>query len=145
MTSPKSRTAIRYQAVYDDLLERVRQGVLRPGQRLSPERTLCREFGVSMITVRRALQMLAEEGVIEHKTPVEKSDTFCCTDTELSEIGRLVKELENHFNEPQDIEWAITEDIGFPDVILLQARPAVVVKKSASDAVVDMMVGMFRK
>jgi pyruvate,water dikinase len=88
---------------------------------------------------------LAAEGVIEQKTPVEKSDTFCCTDTELSEIGRLAKELENHFNEPQDIEWAITEDRGFPEVILLQARPAVVVKRSASDAVLDMMVGMFRK
>ena len=89
--------------------------------------------------------LLASEGVIEQKTPNEKSNTFCCTDTELSEIGRLVKELESHFNEPQDIEWAITEDRGSPDVILLQARPAVVVKKSASDAVLDMMVGMFRK
>jgi pyruvate,water dikinase len=88
---------------------------------------------------------LAADGVIEQETPVEKGNAFCCTDTELSEIGRLAKELENHFNEPQDIEWAITEDRGFSSVILLQARPAVVVKKSASDAVVDMMVGMFRK
>lgn len=86
-----------------------------------------------------------DDGVIEQKTPVEKVNAFCCTDTELSEIGRLAKELENHFNEPQDIEWAITEDRGVSNIMLLQARPAVVVKKSASDTLADMMVGMFRK
>ena len=89
--------------------------------------------------------LLATEGVIEQKTSIEKRNAFCCTDTELTEIGRLAKELENHFNKPQDIEWAITEDRDLSKVILLQARPAVVVKKSASDTVLDMMVGMFKQ
>jgi len=89
--------------------------------------------------------LIADKGVIEQKTPFEKSNSFCCTDTELSEIGRLAKELENHFDTPQDIEWAITEDKGLSNVILLQARPEVIVKKSASDAILDMMVGMFRQ
>jgi len=83
--------------------------------------------------------------VAELETPPEKSCAFCCSEEELAEIGRLTKELEKHFGVPQDIEWAVAEDRPFPNVVLLQARQAVVVKKTASDAVVDLMLGMLRR
>lgn len=83
-------------------------------------------------------------GVIMQDTPQEKACTFCCSNEELAEIGRLAKELEKHFGVPQDIEWAVADDRPFPNVVLLQARAAVVIKKTAADSVVDMMLGMFR-
>ena len=87
---------------------------------------------------------LLDTGVVMQDTPAEKSCALCCTEEELAEIGRLAKRLEEHFGVPQDIEWAVAEDRPFPNVVLLQARAAVVVKKTAVDSVVDMMLGMFQ-
>lgn len=54
-----------YQQVRDALAERIATGSLRPGQRLPAERQLCETFGVSRVTVRRALGALVEEGLVE--------------------------------------------------------------------------------
>lgn len=40
------------------------KGVLRPGVRLAPERELCRQLGISRVTLRKALGHLVEEGVL---------------------------------------------------------------------------------
>jgi pyruvate,water dikinase len=83
-----------------------------------------------------------ESGVCEEETPAEKSCTFCLSEEEAKEIGRLGKILESHFNAPQDTEWAIDQDLDFPEsVILLQTRPEVIAQqKTPVDQVVDLML-----
>ena len=84
-------------------------------------------------------------GVAEEETPAEMCGMFCVRDEELKEIGRLGKILEEHFQVPQDTEWAIDEDLKFPEsVILLQTRPAVIVEQKAPvDQVLDLMLSRF--
>lgn len=49
------------------LHDEIDRGVIAPGDPLPTEQTLCEQFGVSRITVRRALADLAEQGYIERK------------------------------------------------------------------------------
>ena len=84
-------------------------------------------------------------GVTEEATPSDMCGLFCVSDEELKEIGRLGKILEEHFDVPQDSEWAIDADFAFPEnVVLLQTRPEIIAeKKSPLDAVLDMMIDRF--
>lgn len=88
-----------------------------------------------------------EIGVTEEETPSEKMKAFCLSEEEAQEIGRLGKLLEAHFDVPQDTEWAIDDDLRFPEnVILLQTRPEVIAQqKKPVDKVVDMMLTRFIK
>ena len=83
-----------------------------------------------------------EMGVAEEDTPTEKSCTFCLSDGEAKEVGRLGKILESHFDAPQDTEWAVDQDLDFPEsVILLQTRPEVIAQqRTPADRVVDLML-----
>jgi pyruvate, water dikinase len=81
-------------------------------------------------------------GTKEIKTPEEMCARFCVSEEEAAEIGRLGKCLEEHFNAPQDSEWAIDRDFTFPEnVILLQTRAEVIAKpKDPVDKLLDMMM-----
>jgi GntR family transcriptional regulator len=52
------------------LHDEIDRGVLAPGDSLPTEQTLCDQFGISRITVRRALADLAEQGYIERRQGV---------------------------------------------------------------------------
>ncbi len=52
------------------LHDEIDRGVMAPGEALPTEQTLCEQFGVSRITVRRALADLAEQGYIERRQGV---------------------------------------------------------------------------
>jgi pyruvate,water dikinase len=84
-----------------------------------------------------------ECGVEDAENLPDKVCAFCLNDAEVKEIGKLANMLEAHFGSPQDIEWAVDEDMPFPNIILLQTRPVVIAKQTPVDQVVDLMVGMF--
>lgn len=54
---------IRYQQIADDL--RARLGAVGVGEVLPSEADLSQEFGVSRVTIRRALEILREEGLVD--------------------------------------------------------------------------------
>lgn len=53
-----------YRQIADSLMTKIVSGALPPGASLPPVSTLCREYGVSHITILRALELLARRGAI---------------------------------------------------------------------------------
>ena len=60
---PVSRT----QMVVDKMIESMVSGVLRDGELLPPENTLCEIFGVSRSILREAMHVLAAKGLVDVK------------------------------------------------------------------------------
>jgi GntR family transcriptional regulator, frlABCD operon transcriptional regulator len=56
-----------YQQLKDGLRSAIVSGRYRPGQPIPPEPHLCADFGVSRITVRRAIAELQDDGLLEKR------------------------------------------------------------------------------
>ena len=54
----------RYHQIAQSLRERITEGRPAPGQRLDNQRSLAREFGVTLMTLRQALEVLERDGLI---------------------------------------------------------------------------------
>src|SRR3954452_20209453 len=54
----------RFAQIADILRDRIQRGVHAPGSPLPSEPELAREFGVSRITINRAVGMLRSEGIV---------------------------------------------------------------------------------
>jgi GntR family transcriptional regulator len=54
-----------YHRVYLEISKEISSGALQPGDRLPSERWLCDELGVSRATVRRAIEELTADGLVE--------------------------------------------------------------------------------
>ena len=64
---------------------------------------------------------------VHAKVPKEKQDQPCITDHEIQKLAELARSIEKHYGKPQDIEWAIDQDIPSPNnVFIVQARPETV-------------------
>ncbi|TAN30878.1 GntR family transcriptional regulator [bacterium] len=53
-----------YLRIYRDLKDRIGASALAPGERLSTQRELAQEYGVTVMTVRQALQLLEQEELV---------------------------------------------------------------------------------
>ena len=94
-----------YKAIAEELREELRE--IQPGSKLPPERVLCERFRVERTTVRRALTLLSDEGLIEKKPGYgsvvrdnsKQLITFLTTSGSENSTTR-VNELEHHFMSP---------------------------------------------
>ncbi len=79
------------------------------------------------------------------KLPPEKANAPCLTDEEIIKLAEYAKKIEQHYGKAMDIEWAIDENLSFPqNVYIVQARPETVWSarkaeeaKPAEEGVVD--------
>jgi pyruvate,water dikinase len=80
---------------------------------------------------------------------VEKQNQQCVNDEALLELVRLGKLAEAHYQSAQDLEWAIDEDLPYPEnIFLVQSRPVTKAgkpKQSDADIIIDMMSSLFRR
>lgn len=57
----------RYRQVYIALRQQLEERLLSPGARIPPDRELVERFGVSRLTIAKAISRLAEEGYLERR------------------------------------------------------------------------------
>ena len=57
----------RYHQIAQSLRERIQAGTPAPGARLDNQRSLAREFGVTLMTLRQALELLERDGLITRR------------------------------------------------------------------------------
>jgi DNA-binding GntR family transcriptional regulator len=85
-----------YAQLANILRRQVAAGIFRPGDQLPSEAMLCQSYQVSPMTVRRTINLLAEEGVV---STAQGRGTF----VKALELGRAafgLQELQDLFNDP---------------------------------------------
>ena len=77
---------IRYREIAEDLAARLRAGELGAGRLLPSEATLCLRYAASRVTVRRALEALRGEGLVDSR---QGFGWFVAADPLRQALGRL--------------------------------------------------------
>jgi len=86
-----------YVQLVNILRDQVANGTYRPGDRLPSESELCARYGVSPMTVRRSINILADQGIVD---PVQGLGTFA-KPIELSAARFDLKNLERQLSGDQ--------------------------------------------
>lgn len=63
---PSKTKKLKHVRVYDKLYEQIKNGIYRPGDQLPPENTLSASMKVSRMTLRKALMLLQEDGLLKN-------------------------------------------------------------------------------
>ncbi len=84
-----------------------------------------------------------EKGAEWAEVPENMRDMPCVSDEEIIEISKVAKAVEKKLACAQDMEWAVDQDLPFPESIFwLQTRPAKVQAKkpqSTTDQILDLL------
>jgi GntR family transcriptional regulator of arabinose operon len=73
-----------YQQIQNKIIEQIKEGKLRVGDRVPSEKELMNEFHVSQITTKNALAGLAEQGIVER---IKGKGTFICESSLISSMN----------------------------------------------------------
>ena len=85
---------------------------------------------------------LKQGKVIEADVDEDMQCTCCLTDNEIKMLVRTAKNIENHYGRPMDIEWAIDQDIPFPEnMFIVQARPETVWSQRKTESIIGNKTG----
>ncbi len=77
---------------------------------------------------KKELEYRVNGDTVEH-VPIEpaRQEVTCLTDEQIRQVARLARLAEKHYGHPQDIEWALDDDLADGEnVVLLQSRPETV-------------------
>ena len=90
-----------------------------------------------------------EKGAEWAEVPENMQNMPCISDEEIIEISRIAKTVEKKLECAQDMEWAIDQDLPFPESIFwLQTRPPKVQakkQKSTTDQIVNLIAKRFQR
>ena len=67
---------LKHVKIYNELYEMIQDGTYKPGTQLPPETTLSSTMNVSRMTLRKALALLREDGLIKNVPGVYECFSF---------------------------------------------------------------------
>ncbi len=124
------------------------------------------EFMIDKATLKVKRKTLGEKdkeivpaeksGVITREVDEARRAAFSVTKEEIDELVKMGIRIEEHYENPTDIEWAVDNDMKFPDnIFILQARPETVwskkkqvtkeeEEKQDTDYVIDLLTRFFK-
>ena len=80
--------------------------------------------------------------VVEAEVPSERCELSCLEREEVMELARVAKLVEEHYGCPQDIEWAIDNDLSFPEsIFIVQSRPETVWSQRKKEPIIGKKSG----
>jgi len=89
----------KYAQIADIFRQRIARGIWAKGLRLPANESLAAEFGVSRVTIRQAVELLARDGVIEAQqgrgtfvTGTLKQDRWLRVETTLSDLAEVYRD-----------------------------------------------------
>ena len=89
-----------YAQIVDIIRKQISSGEYPPGSRLPSESQLCRQFQVSSVTVRRAISVLVEQGVVD---TTQGKGSFI-KPLELGSFSFDLRELQEVFEDEEDTQ-----------------------------------------
>ena len=88
-----SSRSIRYHEIAAVLRERIASGVIAPGGMLPSESEMSTEFDVSRVTIRRALEVLREEGSVNARQGLGWFATGAAVSQSLGVLGTIEEQM----------------------------------------------------
>jgi phosphoenolpyruvate synthase/pyruvate phosphate dikinase len=125
--------------------ESVVQGIVNPDQFIIDKKTL--QVETKIINRKLRQYSMKEYGTEEEDVPAELQNVCCINDDEVSALAKYFKFIDTHYEVPMDIEWAIDNDLPFPqNVFLVQARPVTIKakEKPAAELLMDIFLDFSR-
>ena len=134
------RDAIFITAAYG-LGETVVQGAVNPDEYFLYKPNLEKKLPAILRKSRgeKAIKMLynddasSKEVVKTIQTSNEEQLSFCLSDDQLHELGRIALKIESHYQRPMDIEWALDGEDN--SLYIVQARPETVESQNQGDTI----------
>src|SRR3989454_4744215 len=83
----------RYHRIAETLSERIRRGELAPGARLDNQRQLAKSFGVTLMTLRQALELLEREHLITRRHGLGTFVAAPSVDYDILQLRRFAGDL----------------------------------------------------
>ncbi len=72
---------------------------------------------------------------VHQEVPSDKQKAACISDEEVLKLAELSTRIERHYGRAMDIEWAIDQDLPYPqNVFIVQARPETVWSSKTAEA-----------
>jgi pyruvate,water dikinase len=123
--------------------ESVVSGDINPDQFIIDKNNGCVECTVNTKT---KMIVYNDSGTAAVEVPCDIQNRACVDSEELNEIVRIAKQVESHFQSPQDMEWVLDCSGGCPDNLYwVQARPAKFTRFQAreSEYLAELMTRLF--
>ena len=123
--------AIKYRRLYEDIVAQIygliREGTLKPGDKLPPERELAQRFNVSRASVREAIRILGMRGLLVSRPG---SGTFVTSDS----LEAVIQAFSDLLTDERDSLAGI-----FEMRLLLEPQVASLASQRASDEDISLM------